>query len=406
MVMKTIVIALFFILFLTNMSYSLTPSYINAYMDIEEDINVERSDLVDSITIEYPLSEEAQIIEMEGCNGDLKGSNIHIYFKNIREGTNKCKLMINVSSYLKRGITRVPWSEEEALKESEHITFEPLIINVSRSIQYKCGNNNYCKVKESVAWIHQFLVYDESLSDKNYGVKEIIKMRKGVCAEYVTLFMALMRSMNIPAVYASSYAYNGKDYEPHAYAYVKINKKWYPVDVLWKQIGYVDSTHIFLGWSYDNQIQSNLNALQKNGGSVDWFKESIKVKEIKRKEINLVEPQVLFNTSSQGLILKTSLLSNLDFICGEIVVVPCNYKTWEIKKSIICNNEYLIYEYSLDLPSNVLFTCPFTIYDIEKDAKTVNITVDTSFNGASSLTWLVKLKLALLSFLKNLVDYI
>ncbi len=399
------VMVLFFVLFLMNISYSLTPSYINAYMEIEEGINVKKSDLVDSITIVYPLNEEAEIIDMEGCEGKLKGSNIYIYFNSIKEGNNICKLRINVSSYLKRGIARVPWSTEDALKETEHITFEPLIRNVSKSIQDACGNNNHCKVKESVAWIHQFLVYDENLSDKNYGVKEIIKMRKGVCAEYVTLFIALMRSMNIPTVYASSYAYNGKDYEPHAYAYVKIDERWYPVDVLWKQIGYVDSTHILLGWSYDNQIQSNLNVLQKNGGSVNWFKESVKVKEVKRKEINLVEPQVVFNASSKELILKTSFLSNLDFICGEMIVVPCAYESLEIKKSFICRGEYFVYDYSLDLPYNVLFTCPFTIYDMEKDAKTINITIDTSFSNDSSLTWWMRLKSVLLSFLKNILDF-
>lgn len=386
-----------------GLAYSLTPYHVDVVMSIEEVINVKNSEDINIVTITYPLTEQSHIIKAEGCNVEKNGSHILISFSNLHDGENKCLIDLQLTSYMKTGLKDVPWDKKDALKESEHITFEPLIKEISARINTKCGNDNYCKVKESVAWIHKFLVYDEGMSYKNYGVKDIIMMKRGVCAEYVTLFMALMRYMQIPVVYISTYAYNGESYELHAFAYVMLDDLWYPVDVLWEQIGYVDSTHLILDWSYDNQVQSKLNIVKRGDGTVKWLKENVKIKEIKRDELNFFEMNVDSKITSEDIEINTMLKTNLGFACGSAAIVPCNYDKWKVVRFLICSNETYRQTFTLDFEPGVIFTCPINVYDIEHDVKTLNLTIDTTkyLLKRSKLRWWEKIKVVIMLWIER-----
>lgn len=76
---------------------------------------------------------------------------------------------------------------------------------------------------------------------------EALRSGRGDCTEHSVLFVALARAIGIPARTAVGIAYwpAGKGFGWHAWAEVKIGKKWYAVDPTWNQ-PIADATHIKL----------------------------------------------------------------------------------------------------------------------------------------------------------------
>jgi hypothetical protein len=80
----------------------------------------------------------------------------------------------------------------------------------------------------------------------------ILKNREGVCDEITTLFIALLRSLKIPARFVSGISYTNSDLfaEPwglHGWAEVYFpDYGWVPFDVTYGQFGYIDAAHIKL----------------------------------------------------------------------------------------------------------------------------------------------------------------
>ncbi len=90
----------------------------------------------------------------------------------------------------------------------------------------------------------------------------VLANRYGVCDEITNLFIALARSLGIPAKFVSGVSYtNSEQFEenwgPHGWAEVYFpGVGWVPFDVTYGQVGYVDATHIKLGESTDSTSSS------------------------------------------------------------------------------------------------------------------------------------------------------
>ena len=89
------------------------------------------------------------------------------------------------------------------------------------------------------------------LSSLNVGASlsaiEVLEKKAGVCDEMTILFLAMVRSLDIPGKYVSGLVYSDAFKEhwiPHAWAEVYIDGKWIPIDVTFGQFGWVDPTHI------------------------------------------------------------------------------------------------------------------------------------------------------------------
>lgn len=91
----------------------------------------------------------------------------------------------------------------------------------------------------------------------------VLENRYGVCDELTSLFIALARSLGIPARYVSGLAYtnwNGiNDFGPHAWAEIYFpDYGWVPFDVTYGEFGYIDASHIELHHSLDSKgVSSN-----------------------------------------------------------------------------------------------------------------------------------------------------
>lgn len=133
----------------------------------------------------------------------------------------------------------------------------------------------------------------------------VLQYKQGVCAELTSLFVALLRSVGIPARVVSGMAYTNSPLFPqnwgaHAWAEVYFpNYGWVPFDVTYGEFGWVDPTHIKFKDAVDTAEPSTYyNWLGRNA--------DLKTKDLEIKT-NLIEKTGYYQTP---LSLESSILKN------------------------------------------------------------------------------------------------
>lgn len=116
---------------------------------------------------------------------------------------------------------------EEAIIKIEEIKDQ--IVNQAE------GLNDYQKVKYAHDWLVEQVSYDQSLRRENtrniYGT---FIERQVVCEGYAEAMQVLLNDMNVPSMIVVGKATNSEGRtESHAWNYVRLNGKWYGIDVTW-----------------------------------------------------------------------------------------------------------------------------------------------------------------------------
>lgn len=107
------------------------------------------------------------------------------------------------------------------------------------------------KVRSIYSWMRHNISYDySSLYSKNYTteVKDVLNKRVGVCEGYANLFNALCKEAHIESVRILGRAKTKSDptgYAGHAWNAVRIENKWYLVDVTWGDRYFLSSPEYF-----------------------------------------------------------------------------------------------------------------------------------------------------------------
>ena len=103
-------------------------------------------------------------------------------------------------------------------------------------------------------------------SDVSQPSSWVLEKKQGVCDEITNLFIAMCRSLNVPARFVSGISYTDSplfehNWGPHSWAEVYMpGHGWVPYDLTYKQLGWVDSSHIVLGISRTSQdIETSFN---------------------------------------------------------------------------------------------------------------------------------------------------
>ncbi len=142
----------------------------------------------------------------------------------------------------------------------------------------------YSVVFEIAKWVEENIKYDLTTSTEKVVQKAswVLEKRYGVCDELTNLFIALLRSLNIPAKYISGMAYTNINdkWGPHAWAEVYIDNAWIPFDVTYNQFGFIDVSHIKLKESIDSD-ESTTN--------YEWKAYNV---DIKTKELNITVNEI------------------------------------------------------------------------------------------------------------------
>ena len=96
-------------------------------------------------------------------------------------------------------------------------------------------------------WVYKNVKYDLSFGGDLKGSEFVFENRIGTCDEFSNLFIAMARSVGIPARYVAGVVYSPGGWGYHAWAEVFLGGKWVPVDPTWDEVGWLDATHIRLG---------------------------------------------------------------------------------------------------------------------------------------------------------------
>ncbi|MCX6710016.1 MAG: transglutaminase-like domain-containing protein [Candidatus Woesearchaeota archaeon] len=112
------------------------------------------------------------------------------------------------------------------------------------------GSGNLFEATSRLAfWVYKNVKYDLSYGNEVKDAKWVFENKKGTCDEMASLFIAMCRSIGIPARYASGIAYSNIPEIPgfgnHGWAEVYFpNYGWIPFDPTYGQFGYTDASHI------------------------------------------------------------------------------------------------------------------------------------------------------------------
>ncbi|HIE34544.1 MAG TPA: hypothetical protein EYP86_05335 [Candidatus Altiarchaeales archaeon] len=141
-----------------------------------------------------------------------------------------------------------------------------------RELAYSITNNSksdFERIGKLAIWVYRNVQYDDYLKERVMNSTWVYENRRGTCDEFTTLFIALSRSIGIPARYVSGYKYSNGEWDRHAYSEVYIGE-WIPVDPTNLEVGRLDATHIKFAVTDDNSVGSNLRVYGIFMNDVSW----------------------------------------------------------------------------------------------------------------------------------------
>ena len=110
-------------------------------------------------------------------------------------------------------------------------------------------------------WVDENVAYDLSTltAETSQKASWVLEHRAGVCDEMTSLFVAMARSVGIPARFVSGVSYTtsalfAEPWQPHGWAEVYFpGAGWVDFDITFGEYGYIDVTHVKLRDGFDPQ---------------------------------------------------------------------------------------------------------------------------------------------------------
>ncbi len=250
------------------------------------------------------------------------------------------------------------------------------------------------------SWVEENVEYDLSSLTAATSQKAswVLEQRRGVCDEMTSLFVAMARSVGIPARFVSGISYTSSDlfsepWQPHGWAEIYLpDVGWVSFDITFNQYGYVDVTHIKLRDGFDPKEPATKFEWTATKNQVDLeplpleFDVKIKDKgtyipEEISLEMEILESEVGFGSFN---LVKGIVKNNADYYAAtalnlavpeEISVVGRNRRNILLRPKEV-RETFWVMEVPTSLPEQYVFTFPTLIYS-EK-----NMSVEEVFTAA------------------------
>ena len=186
----------------------------------------------------------------------------------------------------------------------------PLII--AKATELAEGEDDLFKVVFKLAnWVEKTVDYDLNTLTAKASQKAswVLENKNGVCDEMTSLFIAMTRSLGIPARFVKGISYTTSDlfsnkWQPHGWAEVYFPKiGWVSFDVTFGEYGYVDVTHIKLREGLDPREADTRH---------EWLANDVS---LQTKQLDFkIDIQKIGEKSVEPIRLKQEILSNsVDF---------------------------------------------------------------------------------------------
>ncbi len=203
------------------------------------------------------------------------------------------------------------------LAESKYVIIDDDIREKASQITQGCGTG-FEAVKKISSWIYSNLNYDIKYSKTVLPSDKVYENKKGTCDEFTNLFLAMCRSVGIPARYVAGITYSKEGWGYHAWAEVYLDDRWVPVDPTWNEIGWIDGTHIEFGKFIDGEdVKVTASYISEDDEEVEIMQPEPKVKIISRKQTEKIfdtefesYPEKIGIGESSVLVIKTKTESD------------------------------------------------------------------------------------------------
>jgi len=292
---------------------------------------------------------------------------------------------------------------DDYIKPSEFIDSDnPEIINIATSLAEN-EDDLYIVVFKLANWTLHNINYNLSTltEDVTQPASWVLQNREGVCDELTNLFIAYARSLGIPARFVSGVAYTNSPLFPsnwggHAWAEVYFpGYDWVPFDVTYKQLGWIDASHITMDKSYKSS--SVKTQYQWSGYNLDNVKVSSNpldydVKVISKKgklqnglNYNLYPLKTDIGFGSYNIITLIIKNTNPYYVTEKINIIgteDLEFLTPAEDYFLLRPYEKKVFNFIIKVPAkldkNYIYTYPVQVYDSH------NNSIQTIFNVSST----------------------
>lgn len=265
---------------------------------------------------------------------------------------------------------------------------------VAQAAELAEGEDDAFKVAFKLAsWVEENVKYNlNTLNTKSAQKASIVLEKKeGVCEGMTSLFIAMCRSLGIPARFVSGISYSNsplfnEPWQPHGWAEVYFPEiGWVSFDIAFGEYGYIDVTHLKLKESLDpsdpateyqwlgNQVKLSADNLNFE---VKILKEGLEEEEALQLEQELSSQEVGIGSY---VLIKGILKNDADYyaattlqlgVPSEIEITQRNKRTILLAPKEV-KETYWIIKVPEDLDSRYLYTFPMVIYS-EKNVSVKN----------------------------------
>ncbi len=229
--------------------------------------------------------------------------------------------LTHVEKKIKFPISSIDRKYAEFIEPREIIDVNPEIRALASSLA--SGEDDLYKVLFKLStWIEKNIKYNLSslTADASQKSSWVLENKFGVCDELTSLFISLTRSLGIPARFVSGVSYSNigltnDNWGPHGWAEVYFpDIGWIPFDVTYKELGFVDATHI--------KLKTNVDS---GGSSISYI--------TKGNNMEIIPGEMDFDVKviNKGFKLNKLLEFDIDLLSSEINFGSYNLITLSVK---------------------------------------------------------------------------
>lgn len=204
-----------------------------------------------------------QLLEINTGSGKIKNNKIIYQWKNPPTGKKSFGYAAEIKTKNLRNKvkTKISFPIEESLSGYEEYLLPTETIDsnnpkiVAKANELAEAQDDLFRVIFTLAsWVEENVKYDLNTltADASQKASWVLDNREGVCDEMTSLFIALCRSLGIPARFVSGISYTTSDqftekWQPHGWAEVYFpDIGWVSFDTAFGEYGYIDVTHLQL----------------------------------------------------------------------------------------------------------------------------------------------------------------
>ncbi len=270
------------------------------------------------------------------------------------------------------------------------------------------------KLARIAVWVHENLEYERSFTGMEKDALWVLNNKKGVCAEYTSLFVAMARSIGIPTKYVSGYSYTEKSgWMGHAWAESYIGE-WVPFDPTWMEAGHLDATHIHVFSSIEHKAENFYTATYTPGAHLEWEGSGAlgsPIREVQLESFVAAPPygdyEIKSGAGNIGFGDETVIymaLKSKDYKVVDLNLVTCaGSGALDVEKpqrfEILEPGEERIFVWSVSAPSNLdkgyIYKCPLVLNSAYLAERSKTITILEDVGKVRFSAWIEKSSLEL-----------